>query len=121
MTAKDRNDIIKGIRAYSEQQKRLLALIDEHDNYLTAADFDAEFRDYIVHHEPDGTTVNTRKIPQLYIWPHENDAFLLGSMTQGEWAKWLHLLQLMARIGLVKIETDEDGRVAYKRGPNETP
>ena len=105
---------LAGIVGYAPQCEELLEVIRQHGGTLTQDEFDKEFGDYIKV-ERDWTeeeiesgeitgvrcverTRNKRRFP---ITPETG--FILGDRRSRHWGKWLHLLQLMAEIGVVAI------------------
>jgi len=110
-----KDEILKGIKPYKEKQKRIIALIESHDNQLNQDDFDKEFGEWFDEILPNGDTIRHRKQPSIEIWPMEADAFILGGcMIQGDWGRWLHLTQLMCSAGILTVEENDQGEVVYK-------
>ena len=90
----------KGIRAYMHEQKVLLRLIRRNNGRLHQDEFDRIFN-------------NAR--PKVRFLISEDEAFILGTFTQAfsDWSRWLHLLQIMIVLGMVKTNEDRKGKVTY--------
>jgi len=108
-----KDEILKGIEAYREKQQYIISLIKKHDGELTEDQFDKEFGDCFDEILPNGDTVRHRKRPRIEIWPMEGNAFILGSMIQGDWGKWLHLTQFMLVAGILSVKENDQGKVVY--------
>jgi hypothetical protein len=98
-------NILNGIAAYESQQREILDAIRRHGGVLHQNDFDKEFNDFTDVQQPDGTMIRRMKVPRVGIWPITKQSFILGAMHQlCDWSKYLHLAQLMAQAGLLRIE-----------------
>ena len=109
----EKDEIIKGIAAYSKHQERIKQLILKHGGKLSQDEFDKEFGETYDEILPNGDTVRIRKKPIISIWPMEMKSFWLGSMSQGDWAKWLDLTQLMCVVGVLSVKK-ESGKIVYE-------
>lgn len=104
-----KTEIKKGIAAYHKEQAQLLDLIKRHGGAMTQDQFDNEHG--TIRRRPS-TPAEIKKHPgcrwtdefnpRCHLWPVTPEAFVLGDMTGGDWARWLELLQLMVAIGKVK-------------------
>lgn len=101
----DKNKIIKGIEAYSREQKILLRLIDW-NNGLTETKFDELF-------------MGREWRKRVFLRPGgiDGDSFLLGMGLNGgtEWAFYLDLMQHMVLVGLVDTIRNEQNEIVYVR------
>ena len=114
--------ILKGIAGYETEQREILNAIQRHGGRLTQNDFDKEFSDFTESTSKDGITVRRMKPIELRFFLASDDAFILGSMQQpGNWAKYLHLTQLMAQAGLVRIEGESPNIVYIANMKAEAP
>jgi len=93
----------RGIEEYDKEQKIILRLL-RFKGKLTASDFDRLFGDYKTKMCDDGTLIQYRRKIKLRFCGSKGHTYILGSPFQGQWSQWLHLIRLMFRIGLVKIE-----------------
>lgn len=105
-------DIRKGIAAYEHERAVLLRVIRRHGGSLPHYTFDRIFGDFRPETSAGGATVMRRRRIKIRFIPKET-SFILGSLSQGEWSKWLDLLQHMVRAGDVKTSTI--GGVHYYR------
>lgn len=108
-----KEEIIEGIEAYRKQQNKIIELIKTHGNALTQDEFDAEFSDFYDEVLSTGETVRRFKKPIFIVWPTTPKSFLLGSLTQGDWAKWLHLTQLMVGAKILTANKNMQDRIVY--------
>lgn len=72
--------IESGLREYHRERAYLRAWL-KGDVTRSGADFDREFA------------------TKSFTWGCADDSFMLGDLYQGDWARWLHLLQIMVEIG----------------------
>jgi hypothetical protein len=93
-----REEIIKGISAYSHEQDVLLRVIRKHGK-LSETDFDRIFNGKLNKIRPRQGVSGT--------------SFILGACQAGCWAMWLELTQLMVAIGFIETETINN-KVYYK-------
>ncbi len=115
MTKEEKNNIKAGIEVYKKEQKTILRILRMKKG-ITDDEFDRIFTDTKTIINNDGTTVMYPRKPSLRFFPIDSKAFILGSfMQRGNWSKWLHLTQLMSKIGLINITT-VDGCVTYNCG-----
>lgn len=112
----DHEKLRKGIAAYADQQATLLDVIRQHGGRLTQDEFDDEFANFgYIEETRDGKRWRMPVMGGKHPWRAllvGDDTIILGSMTQGQWAKWLDLLQIMSRLGDVK-RTIKNGVVTY--------
>ena len=113
-----KDEILRGIAAYAEEQKEILDAIDAHGGVLTEKEFDREFADFKVMVEtlPNGRElrrpVRQRPVRILALEPH---TFILGYPNQPpQWSMYLDLTQNMCAAGILKTST-ENGLVCYRR------
>lgn len=92
-----------GIAAYAREQRVLLRLLRKRGQF-TEREFDQWFR---------GREWR-RPLWALRSFPLHGEAFILGGLGQGHWAKWLDLLQHMMALDLIDAKT-ENGIVVYRR------
>lgn len=106
----------KGIAAYADQQATLLDVIRQHGGTLTQDEFDDEFANFShIEEIRDGKRWRIPVMGGKHPWQAYlvgEDTIILGSMTQGQWGKWLDLLQITVSLGDVK-RTIEGGKVTY--------
>jgi hypothetical protein len=107
MTKKQQN-IFNGIVAYKTEQKEILDFINRNGGKITEKEFDEKFSDFVNEVQIDGTTIcRMKSIGLKFIG--EDDSFILGSFQQsGYWAKYLHLMQLMVIVGILKAKKIKD-------------
>lgn len=109
-----KKEILKGIHGYSHEQTILLRLIRKSPNGLSDEKFDKLFFGFKETMDSKGNVIKTRRPPKLRFYGFLRESFMLGNLSPScEWEKWLHLLQLMCKAGLVK-RYQEDGHVIYK-------
>lgn len=101
-------EIIKGIAAYEHRQRVILRILGKHKE-LTEIEFDRIFTEYKYIKKDNKVYPKMRR---MRLEPITGDTFILGSLTQGEYGKWLHLTQLMMAAGLINAET-KNGMVIY--------
>jgi hypothetical protein len=110
-----KEQIIRGIETYNNEQAEILQAIKDHNGKLTQHEFDKVFGDEYNEIDINGVTKRVRKPPKIKFWPCSGKAFLLGSMiTPSDWAKYLHLTQLMCCAGLLTAK-EEDSLVVYRQ------
>ena len=115
------NCIIKGITPYKRQQQAILDAIEAHGCKLTQDEFDEVFGTYKTVLHEDGTQSRVLNCNRpLEIWPHSDDAFILGGLVGNDWAKYLNLLQLMVSAGMLMYEMI-DGKIVYSKVKKPTP
>jgi len=104
---KDAAAILEGIKAYRPQQEEIMGAIKKHGGVMTQGQFDAEFGEFEEHRLNNGDVVMSIKPPVIRAWGYSRKAFLLGGMgdarSMSDWGKMLHLTQLMADAGLIRI------------------
>ena len=87
---------LRGTRQYRGAKRDLIATIRKYGGEMHQDHFDSEYR--------------FRYMPATYM---TGDTFILGSIHQGPWARWLDLLQHMVSVSLVRTCTTEEGKVVY--------
>lgn len=109
-----KEEILEGIKGYSYEQEVLLRLIRKSPNGLTDTKFDKLFSDEKETIDSKGDVVRTRKSPRIRVMGYHRKSFILGNLNSFcVWEKYLDLLQLMCRAGLVTADK-EDGHVIYR-------
>lgn len=106
------SEIAKGIAAYAHEQKVILRVLRKH-GALSAKEFDRIFGDFKWQIGSDGVHRPHFRRLKVRFCPVTSDAFILGGLEGGDWAKWLNLTQLMAQAGLIKIYK-RDGEIHYR-------
>jgi hypothetical protein len=105
--------IRQGIRDYAHEQEVLRRVLRKHGDLSTEA-FDRIFREFREELRADGVRVVRARRGKVRFCPTSPKAFILGSYAQGEWSKWLELLQHMCRLGEVTT-FKRDGILYYRR------
>jgi hypothetical protein len=112
----DHEKLRKGIAAYAAEQATLLDVIRQHGGRLTQDEFDDEFANFgHIEEIRDGRRWRIPVMGGKHPWRAllvDDNTIILGSMTQGQWSKWLDLLQIMVRLGDV-TRTIENGKAVY--------
>jgi hypothetical protein len=112
----DTEHLRRGIAAYADQQATLLDVIRQHGGRLTQDEFDDEFANFShIEEIRDGKRWRIPVMGGKHPWralPVSDDTIMLGTMTQGQWGKWLDLLQIMVRLGDVTREIIK-GKAVY--------
>jgi len=103
MTKRKLASLKAGIKPYKKQQAVLLRLLRMKGG-ITADEFDTVFSSYRRVICKDGLPKVLRRKPRFGFSYMPFHAHMLGDMYGGEWSKWLDLTQIMAAIGLVKID-----------------
>jgi hypothetical protein len=114
-------EIIRGIEAYSEEQKAIIEAIRRHGGALTQDEFDEEFSEFGYIETDKGLVPVLRMKPMCVNWM-DDDSFILGTLqshTQRD--RMLHLLQYMGAAGLVTSERNEAGKLVYREAPLRSP
>jgi hypothetical protein len=96
----DKERIVAGIAGHKEKQDKILQAIKDHGNALHQDEFDKIFDD-----SDEGV--------QIYDYG-EPESFILGDITGGL-SRWIDLLQLMGKIGMI-YATEINGKVVYSKG-----
>lgn len=92
-----------GIAAYADQQKHLLEFLSD---WVDQDVFDAHARSIGGVHMYGGK-------PRVFM----EGAFILGTLqSSGPAIEWLHLLQIMAQLGMIEAKND-GGKVWYRAVP----
>lgn len=105
-------EIRKGIAPYQHETAVLRRVLRKYGE-LSADAFDRIFGDFKYTLQKDGLTGVSRRRPKVRFCLYTPDAFILGGFMQGEWAKWLDLLQMMCRCGEAETVT-RDGNLFYR-------
>lgn len=101
----DKQKFLKGIKAYSHQQKVLLRLIRMEGGVLTSKRFDDIFGTYSETTDKTGFTTRKLKRPRIIIVNYDPEAFILGNPWHfGDWGVWLELLQIMCLVGICRVK-----------------
>lgn len=102
------NEILEGIKAYKCQQQEILDAIKKHGGRLHQDQFDNEFEDVETRVLENGWRERVYKTPRIRCWGYSRKSFVLGGMgdarSGSDWGKLLHLAQLMAEAGIIRIE-----------------
>jgi len=98
-----KEEILKAIEPYKKQQGTIIEVIKKHGGKLTRDEFDKEFGNYIIR---DGKAYRNERVCFGFCPMYGP---FLGNQSQGDWSKWLDLLQHMIRAGLVNIGGHDDG------------
>jgi hypothetical protein len=108
MDGTEKQKLIRGIEAYRHRQNVILRILRRHKS-LTQHDFDRIFSNVKYRKLRDGFMPMMRFMQCEFI---ESESFILGSLQDGEHGKWLHLIQLMSMVDLVKIQS-VGGQIVY--------
>lgn len=102
------NKILEGIKAYKCQQQEILDAIAKHGGRLHQDQFDNEFEDFETRVLENGWRERVYKPPRIRCWGYSRKSFVLGGMgdarSGSDWGKLIHLAQLMAQVGIIRIE-----------------
>ncbi len=102
-------EIESGIHCYKYERAVLLRLLRRYGE-MRDDTFDRLFSDYKVKYDEVKQFIPRQA--KLRFMGMEGDSFILGSLSQGGWSSWLHLLQLMCLLGEVREERKK-GHIYY--------
>ena len=88
-----------GISGYGDMQNEILDAVKDNDNQLDQETFDEIFHDF--------GPLKARRI--------KGSNFILGDLYGGENSKYIHLVQIMVDIGIIKTGTNKNGLVYYSK------
>ena len=110
-----KDEIISGIASYAHEQAVISRIILREGGLLPASRFDEIFSGWSWQTVTGKTAKRHIRMRRMKIrFSPSKDAFILGSMFQGQWAQWLYLMQLMVGAGLLSTGKRDDGEIYYR-------